>query len=468
MTVNGVEVTQSKAPAEVLFSLEDWPNDYPASSVTAINWSFGDGLFSTLFSPTHIYGMQGKYNVSCQITFNYSGTLISHTVTATFYATRQINVASLDKCYRVGFYESQGFGPSEFSGDYWPRFPVGIGGDMCYDENEQPHHIVFDEQYGVFYEISEPNGPAGSDLVKKWTDDDATGAEHEIESEISLAEITGDRQHFQVEHNETHLYFKPFNEDTRGATGYDAYGYRGAQQVDVDWYMNGEQVTPNGQALNIPKIGEIVSDRKLYGQRGRSVVKMAAAEYVMTGYDQYWVEKDQAIDISETPNSESDCQAHLANLDMWITRGGSSALFDRVTGVVQAGTAIVGYGADGKSNSGIAIIAPVSLATSFVFGDSGYVAFFYSGIIASMGFNFPAIVDHPAGAFTAGGISWKLGYMGVPGGISASGPLIITPTGTLRLFDLRISQSFIPSVADLLYLYNDVRYNNADNVCPIW
>jgi hypothetical protein len=414
--------------------------------------------------------MKGKFKIVCDVTVSYLGSLYTYEFTATLYITKQVDVSFLNKCYRVGFYESQGKGPSEFTGTYWPQFPVGIGGDMCYDDDGQPHHVVFDEQYGVFYEISEPNGPAGSGMVKKWTDDDATGVAHEIASEISLAELTGERQHFQIEHNETHLYFKPFNEDTRETTGYDAYGYRTAQQVDVDWYIDGEQVTPNGQALNIPKRGEIVSDRRLSGQRGRSVIKMAAGEYVMTSYDQYWIEKDQAIDISQTPNSESNYQADLANLDLWITRGNPQALFDRVTGIVQPGTAGISYGADGKSNSGIYISAPLSIGSSLVFGDTGYIAFFYSGTIASVKLNGdPQVVtDHPAGAFTAGGISWKLGHIGVTTLLSASGPLLITPTGTLRLFDLRISQSFIPSAADLLYLYNDVRYNSGDNVCPIF
>ena len=473
MTVDDESVTYSKAPADVLFSIDGFEAYGELTNISSAKWSFGDGFFSSQLSPVHTYGMHGKYNVSCTVSYrNSDGSSETATLYTTFIATKQVNISTLEKCYRVGFYESQGMGPSEFDGTYWPQFPVGIGGGMCYDDNDQPHHIVFDEKYGVFKEISAPNGPDGSGLTKTWTDDDASGDPHEIESEISLAEITGDRKHFQIEHSEMHLYFKPFNEDTRGATGYDENGYRDAQQVDIACFLNGEQMQPNAESLNIPKIGEIIFDRRMIGQRGRMVVNMKAAEYVMTGYDQYWVEKDQAIDISETPNSESDCQLHLSTgLDLWISRGGPNPLFDKVTGSTLSGIASYAVGADSKTNSGVTFTTlgnyPPLIQKQFTWGNAGALSLFYRGtIVLSIDEHPMTLAIHSSGAFNGG---WNLGY--IPNLFSASGltaGLVRIRSDSAVIFDFRLGALYAPTAADLQYLYNDVRYNHGDNVCPIW
>jgi len=480
---DGTAVKSAQSPATLAFA---W-NGGGTKDVSSIEWDFGDGMTSGEVTPTHKYGMPGKYTVS--VVVNKGIPCIESDDSTTLLITKDVGVYFLDKCYRLGFYESQGMGPSEYQN--WPQFPVGIGGGMCYDTDGQPHHIVFDQQYGIFYEISEPNGPTGSGLNKKWTDDDFLGNEQEIASEIHLAEIRGNKEHFQIEHSESHSYFRPYDETNRSQSGYDEYGYRNAEQVDVEWYLDGEQTTFNAKSINIPKTGDIVSDRKLVGKRGRMVIKMAAAEYVMTGYDQYWIEKDQSNDISENANTESDHQLALATgLTLWITRGklkksGSSViLFDKISGnSSHSSPGTIDAGADGNSNSAFKAsgLNAINLGNIKLYFATGLPMFFYSSAsapvikigtdIMTVGDIYDTNISATFPIFTAESLQWHFATFSGPTCANYSGILTITPAALpFYLFDFRYYQDQYQniSIGDKEYLYNDMVYNHGNNICPIW
>ena len=56
-----VNTTYGSAPLAVAFT------DMSAGSPAAWNWSFGDGYFSFLKNPTHIYTEPGEYTVRLEV-----------------------------------------------------------------------------------------------------------------------------------------------------------------------------------------------------------------------------------------------------------------------------------------------------------------------------------------------------------------------------------------------------------------
>jgi hypothetical protein len=237
-----VSVSEGTSPLQVSFKVNQ------GEACGRFLWAFGDGLTSAEKEPVHIYTNPGTYHwVLKAYQDGYSEELIcseypegtgmqmvSYLVSGDITVTEALQVANLNKCIRIGLGGPiQGYGPSEYNGDYWPYPPAAIGGVECVDDKGIPHQVVFDQNSGTFREIGRYDGPDGSGMSQVWTDADYTGAEHEIDGHMELGEDTAELEQNTIQHMESYFGIRPEDEDKASTTGYDAFGYRLAQQIDA-------------------------------------------------------------------------------------------------------------------------------------------------------------------------------------------------------------------------------------------
>jgi PKD repeat protein len=280
-------VVSGIAPLVVHFAATGWTNTY----VDNYQWDFGDGSIGSGIDVHHEFKLPGVYTV----TFAAKNALmyLSETASVTITVSTRYVVLKNDLCYRLGLgQELQGMGPSEFSGESFPMLPVQIGGVECVDKTEQVHQLLFDNAHGAWCEIGMFDGPTGSGLAEKWTDDDVAAAAVEILPRIELPEITGESEHFQVEGLESFYYFRPIKPGNRSLAGYSKLGLRNAQKILISLYIDGSD-TPNEQMLSTPTMdGKINFNASLSARRARVAVDLLASEFVLVGYTQYWKVRD--------------------------------------------------------------------------------------------------------------------------------------------------------------------------------
>jgi len=324
-----------KAPLDV--NLAAALNSAPSFKIDGVVWNFGDGIQGNGVDLKHSYLNAGTYNVLATITASYvddNGNAVSKTITATTTISvyEKISVSLLDKCYRYGFNNmAQGYGFSEFNGSDWPFPPVSVGGAYCIDDLNQMHQVVFDNLSGTFREISMIQGPSGSNLALKFTDENKLGTLSEISGSIEFPETTGSVEEDKIEHGASYLNTRPFSEASKGATGYDANGYRTAQQLDVLLYMDGDTTKPY-ETDNIPAKAEVVFDRRAQGRRGRIKINFAASEIIFTKLRQMWVAKNKAGSLAVRTMSDQNYQSQLANPIIFYSRSYDNYLLNRITG----------------------------------------------------------------------------------------------------------------------------------------
>ena len=154
--------------------------------------------------------------------------------------------------------------------------------------------------------------------------------------------------------------------------------------------------------------------------------------------------------------SEGDYQENLNTPVLWLSRH-ASLYKNLVTGTSITGTPTGVTGVDSKSNSGFQISD--ALDTISVNLSSGSVLFWADGTVA----------------LTIGGESVTLSSVGSTGGwtlyyatgITKSGTLTLTPSGTRKIEDVRAYNSEIDSDTRS-YLYNDMVKSNGDNTMGLW
>lgn len=498
-----------KAPQNVNFST-NVPLTLPPESIGTedhtmglnygadFKWDFGDGTKG--FGPeiSHIYLLPGIYIVSVTYDFMennywfgcssgegafawgwYCGELNVVTEEATILISESLKISTLDKCYRIGMNNaSQGYGPSEFSGSNWPFPSPGINGRECVDENNQVHQVIFDWHSGTFREIGMVNGPDGSDLTKKFTDDDYLGVEHEISGSEEFAEITAEREHYLIEHQSTSIYMRPENEANKSQSGYDANGFRSAQQIDIDLIMDGDTASPLS-TTDIPASAEVEFDKRKEMHRGRIKVSYAASEIITTGIDSYFVAKDRAATLTQRTMSENSYQDEMAtDLKYWLSRD-ANLYKERISGATKAfGQTLTGYtGPDGRTASSFvttpslnisdfslpvaAILVWARTVLTGALHEPDFIVKIGGSTISMTSINTSPSATTPWIFYYARGISNS-------GTINLALSLLGDPTVNLALYDVRLYNGSYPSVAAITNYYNDVVKNEGGNYLPLF
>jgi hypothetical protein len=458
-------VASGKAPLTVSFSVSGMSGVY----CDLWWWDFGDGQTSSEINPTHVYASAGTFIAtftafggssgycccSCCCCCGCAGVSAKVSASTTITVGQALDIYRLDKCYRVGLGGSQeGVGPSEYSGNYWIQAAVACGGVEVVDTKGQTRQVLFDNRTGSWREIGEIAGPTGSGLALQWVDDGPDGAEHEISGSIELPEVSGETELFRILALEARLGLRPYDEATkRGVTGYDANGFRNAQQIDIGLRLDGDDADTL-YTEDVLDESEANFAREISARRARMIVRFAASEFVFLSALQNY----KVSDIKDGPllvsTAEMGYSALLSDLSVWFTRGGE--LFrDKIGQGLITGVSRVGAGPDGNSDSAIIPDGGNSVASVALTGGM-ILLWTYGAITAQIG-GAPIALS----TFAVFG-DWSLKYAIV----TATGWLIIYGEGAQRFFDLRVYATALAITATrspVAMLYDDLVNNSGKN-----
>jgi hypothetical protein len=256
-----------------------------------------------------------------------------------FLICNKINAYS-GKCLRYGVHPLQhGQGYSVFRNRAVPEawiWPEPQADPLAVVDNKgQMRYIILDETTGKWHEIGTRQGPAGTDVVPSYQDKiEGEYQGSEIPCALKLREHTSDREHKKLEHNETHVGFRPQKEESKGVAGYGANGLRTGFELNVELYKDGN-LTEDAIAMNVPLEGDVVVDRKTEARRLQVGLVTTTSEFRLTYADQCYVQKD-AAEVNKAM-SEHTWQAEFAAPLVWLTRGQDAAI-NQATGEAMDGS----------------------------------------------------------------------------------------------------------------------------------
>ena len=268
----------------------------------------------------------------------------------------------------------------------------------------------------------------------------------EITGQVWEKEIVADQnaQEDKLEFQEEHYYLRPQEPENKGNDNYDDNGYREAQQIDLDFYLDGTLTRPFASVEEIPQDGDIVfSGKKREGRRGQFVINFAASEIQGVGLNHYGVRKPKAGSRDERRMKDWTVESALATPFYWISRNSVTPLLERVNNNILTGDVTKVTGPDGFS-SGLQLNANLTL-------DNGAIGAEYTVIYWRLQADPPNIGVIPvATQWLTTFNGWQLVYVN---SVNLPANLVIT-AGTL--YDLRIYNGDL--TAYLTDLYNDMRY----------
>lgn len=491
-------------------------------------WQFGDGESSTEQDPKHYYKMPGTYKWRLDV-WDENGNTSSTTGTVIVSVNSNVYVSHTDKSYRVGLKENQGIGPSVNSGDAWPVVASGVPPIEVTDKNGQRKTLVLDNRDGKHYDITPRNGPTASGLIYTRKDKEGinrvitgitltgtdpvsilavghgfvsgntvefrgvggtvelnnktfvitrTNADNftlngtdsseytawtsagwvfkagtEVVPKVEFPEDRGEQEHWPISSQESHIYVRPEDEDNRGENGYDASGIPEDTTFALKAYVDGA-TTDEAEVSDIPDTGDLSFDHKVSGKRIRMVLSADKGGHAVIGRSHDYVVEDIADAPANRTMSWMTYQQELALPAMWAGYRGST-LIDRVTGNAITGvTATQVTGPDSQSSA-----MQITAAATFpsVSLSAGTLIIWSDGAISA----------------TLGGVPVVLVSMGTSGGwtgykvtaLTGSGALVVTPTGTRKIFDVRAYNSAV-SAAALAYYYANVTERSGAEVLP--
>lgn len=364
-----------------------------------------------------------------------------------------------DVCWRFAIREEMGvIGGIKYSGSDWLQPPNGVCGYEIVDSGNRPMQVVLDNLIGKYYWVSTYNGPTGSGLTKTFVDkDDGTGDGTEISWSITYGGDVGNNRKLDIRHEVSNLTIDPDDPTNADASGYDSEGFRDGLEIDFTAYSKSDWDTAYSTADNVTKDGDISFDETPQDKAIQIKIAGNRSECIISELVNYYTVMDQAATPTKRSMTEGDYQLNLASPALWLSRN-SSLYKNLATGTSISGTPTGATGVDGKSNSGFQISA--ALSTISVTLSSGSVLFWADGTVT----------------VTIGGNSVTLSSQGTHGsftlyyatGVTETGVLILTPSGTRIIEDVRAYSSNVIDSDTITYLYNDMVRNNGNNTMRLW
>lgn len=357
---------------------------------------------------------------------------------------------------RLAIEPSQGVGWCEISGDAWSQPQVNYGIINFIDAQNQYRNIVLDSSDGYFYEEGTYDRAAQVRLPARDKETGSSGTEIAWEWHERGIDLSPEMEDAKIEHTVSHYYLEPKYPTDKGSSGYDSNGFRDNQQIDLEVFADGNVETLDAETNDIPKDGDIVfSGYKVEDRQLQFVLKGAAGEITVKGRRHDFVSKPKTGSRSERTMADMTSQATLASPAFWMVRGNSyGPLREQVGQTTLTATGSTITGADGRSDSGYNLTANLTLTNAAQATDYTIVLFCSSAVTVT------------AGALTQVGATfnttWGLWY--VQGGDGCAASQVVTIGD---IFDVRIYSSQL-TAADMLALYNDVRYNSGRGYLPIF
>lgn len=230
----------------------------------------------------------------------------------------------------------QGYGWSEIQDAawVWPDSPASLIG--LNDPDGYRLAIGNCSRDGLFWLLNTRNGPASSRWVKRWldkVDPNVEGSGTEIPATIKWPERVGSKQHYTMQHVETHVHLRPIDDDNRGATGYDSNGQRANQSFRFNLYKNGE-ANESARARTLPYDREIVVTRHVRGNTLQCELVTVTSEFKIGRIESYFTVYDRARFPAKNSNdnqlSSTNHDINLSRVLFWVSRG-SEMYIDRRT-----------------------------------------------------------------------------------------------------------------------------------------
>lgn len=251
----------------------------------------------------------------------------------------------------------QGYGWSEIRDGawVWPDSPASLV--SLNDADGYRLAISACSKDGLFWLINTRNGPSSTTLVKRFVDkfDPAVSSSGtEIPVTIKWPEWYGSKEHFVMQHLETHLHIRPDSQDNVDADGYGSSGLRAGQSITFNIYKNGEE-SESARALTIPEGRELVFTRHVRGAPLQLGVVTVTSEFKIGRIESYFTVYNKAKYPAQNSNNNTlastDHDDTLSRVIFWIARGedmGRERRTQRVVGQVDSKVT----GPDGKTSSG--------------------------------------------------------------------------------------------------------------------
>lgn len=443
------------------------------------------------------YGQVGAYG---ELGYKQDVSLSADT---NFAIQNKINAVT-GRCIRFAVKPDQGQGYSVYKNSaipnawIWPEpqsVPITV-----YDGNRHARHLVLDEKTGRWYEIGTRNGPANSNLIASYLDKDAEDySGTEIPCEAQFREDIARNEHMKIEHIENHQYVRPQNKNNQGASGYNAFGLRPQQEIEIDIYRDGVLVE-FARTRDVPIGGDYVFDRRTRGNRLRIGFKTATSEFRLTSNDRYYLQIDENATRKEM--TEREWQEELMNdLGVWISRGADPTTNLGNGTTMSGGFDSVTQGPDGIDNSALSFSPSSGLSTA-ISGAGDYTFIFtVSNIVSTVAItdnisivrsgdnyrihvtNNSQTVNRPLNWDGSGWVTIAVKrsggfiYISEDGGASditpigdnedLSGTLNICNGQDCDLFDFRYYQKQVSDAA-LDYYYKDLTEYDGKALLPIW
>ena len=260
-------------------------------------------------------------------------------------------MTTTNKCYRLAIKPSQGIGIVEW----------GIGGDLPFPESDagtakgygndnQAISLILDSSSGRFYRVG---------IKEVWKDKiNSYGQGIDIDNMIRIKEHIGvGGESSMVEHIESHIHQRPYDEDYKNQSGYTSAGFLENHSVQLKMFANGDTDTPIAKLKNVNQYADNVFGKRVEAKRLQLQVEMSTAAYRIVKVSQLLqnIDKVTPDDIGGI-RTENLYQRMFRGQDLWITRDSKRPLMNRATGLDVSGNYnSLGTGPDGVANSAIVL-----------------------------------------------------------------------------------------------------------------
>lgn len=339
-------------------------------------------------------------------------------------------MADFITCWRLGFSADQGLGFSKVTGADWVRPFETCKPLLIYDDNDQPQLLCLDRTDRQYYNLTTRDGPPEYDgYVRTFKDKvgvDGTGGT-DIVPVVAFPEVRGTFEHYFIELKRLHAYFRAMDEEKADEDGYDANGYPDGLAFKMEVFCDGVSVDADAEADEIALPKHQITFPKMVPECNRLFARITAnmSEHILAGLQMYLITRDRPDGPDNLLMTENNYMGEMAEPSLWAGLYGSSVV-DFATGAeIRAGATAA---ADPVSGSDAIQITTAETLGSVALDGGSLFLWVYGTVAAAIGGSAVSLVEQGAIG------NWHLKYAT---GITGTGALVLTPTGTARYYDAR-------------------------------
>lgn len=419
-------------------------------------WDFGDGKTSGASEPTHKYQNPGFYTVVLSVRIETQWFTISKYHWIIVWDSERI-VSRTTRSFQLALNDSQGVNFSENTGDDFVFPPAGVPPVTIWDGDSVAHVLVFDNNDGNVYDMMTRDGPTGTGLEKIWTDKADINGDNgtDIIPSVKFGEDVGNYEFYWLRAAIIRLFVHAVNDSVKGASGFSDEGIPDALEITLRAYIDGK-LSIERSVADIPITGDIHFDDMVEGHRIALEFVANMGLHTICGRYAKYILTDKMIGSGVM--SEDDYQEQFATPSMWFSR--DLLYIDRATGAELDSTEQAKItpvtGVEGRSSSAWSFVESLNLPSRSLSGAS--IILWHQGLSSFTINGVPMVFTD----YNTSGL-WTLSYLT---SLTTSGAIAINPTGTCKIFDLRIIDSQILSAEAIAYYYDNIVNHSGDVVLP--